>query len=228
MADEPTTRRAAPAAGKSVARELPRRVLSFLRTAGSNAEVRLALATVGYRKEDHDEGIALLARTIAYGATDAEVDALLAAPKVDPRAAEAELHEFVHLHVPRLRAGVHRVSAAEARRIFDRLLPCPRAKAIVHAGLFLARVGATSDARVLAALDARGFDRDARARLARLLDEARSVEAPANDRVAFHRLRRSELAALRAWWLEWSTAARAVVLRRDYRAHLGIGDLDGS
>ncbi len=220
-------RRELPRVGESVANELPRRVLSFLRTAGANAEVRFALAEVGYRKEHHDEGIRLLAAAIAYGATDEEVDALLATPRVDPRAAEASLHEFARSHIARLRAAVRRVSPDEERRIFDGLLPCPRVKAIVHVGVFIARLDATTDARVIDALAARGCGREERARLAKLADEARTPASPSIETEAFHRLRRAQLAALHAWWHEWSAAARSVVVRRDYRAHLGIGDLDG-
>jgi hypothetical protein len=199
-------------------------VLTFLRAVGAHPEIRLALGRVGYRKRDHEEGLALLAAALRFGVDDAALEAELARPRVDPRRAEAALRRAAKACLPRLRAALERHAPERVGELFDHVWPVAPEQVVPAMARFLDRLDRldAADADLLALLARRGFDAEARAQARALVDEAEALGQASAVPLAFHVARERELHALWAWWAEWSAAAQSAVERADHRMLLGI------
>lgn len=200
-------------------RGLPARAAHFLHAAGSHPEIRELLARGGYGAEAHAEGMTLLTRVCAY---------LAAPPRLEHdkrvREAEAELQDWVRVHVPRLRAAVERL-CPDARSVFDEPI-AHDASATLFVSALLERLAARqrrapSDA-IFPLLECRGFAPRERARLAEIATRARAL--PETSAVNDDAVRRPsiDLVALHDWLEDWSTTAKAFIARRDFLIRLGL------
>jgi hypothetical protein len=208
--------------------EVPGRALAFLRAVGTRPGIREALATVGFRREDHEEGWKLLSAACAWGERAAPYQN---ADDGAVREATEAIATWLRVHIPRLRLGLERMHPDQAAYVFDGLERTPRRAALVQMGSLLSKLDALetspdragtreADAAALGILETRGLGRQERARLAALLERAQSFVAKETAEVE---PRGTELVALHRWYVEWLAAARVAVKRGDYLRALGVG-----
>lgn len=196
------------------------RAFQFLHAEGTDAGIRAALLAAGFTPAERAVGWDLLHR-LSNGP---------AAPVGDGPAAEAEVRGAVRTldndgvaFLRRAEAALRRLHPEGAEAVFGGLDALPSVSLRVAAALD--RLG-RADAGMLSTLDARGLDAGVRGRLSALL---RTVEggvalAPAQAPVidAAQVTREADLAALRAWYADWSTTARACIALRGQLIRLGL------
>lgn len=215
---------------RSVLEDTPARVLTFLRGIGTSASIRSAMAAAGYTAADHEEGWKLLFKASGYPPPAATPD--------DNAVADAirEIDAWDEGGFRRARAALHRLHPVQEAFVFENLEPSSGMQALVGVATFLDRLDALEDGAArkatrkadhaaLATLAARGIDGALRKRLRDLLEVAHScppVVKPADDAITEADKRTAQLAALRAWFEDWSETARAVIVRRDQRIRIGL------
>jgi len=206
-------------------RELPARVVVFLRAAGTHPPLRAALEAGGYGACDHAEGLRLLAGACPY--RDGGLDP---ADDTAARRAVAELEWWAKRHLARLRAALERLHP-EAVRIVPEVNGLDGAEAVLAVATLLGRVNELEvrepNGAVLETLRRRGLDCALRRRLGELVEAAKRVERPrvvplvdtepdgAPD---------AEIVALHRWYDDWSATARALVERKDWLIRLGLSE----
>jgi hypothetical protein len=210
-------------------RELPARVVVFLRAAGTHPPLRAALEAGGYGPSEHAEGVRLLAAACPYrdGGLDPADDA-------EAREAVAALERWAKRHLGRLRAALERLHPDV--RIVPEANGLDGANAVLAVATLLGRVREL-DARepngaVMATLTRRGFDGATRERLSALVEVAQRANAPSGvPAVRASALGvetepddapDAEIVALHAWFEDWAATARALVERKDWLIRLGL------
>lgn len=234
---------ATPAAPSAVQTELtvsqetlegtPARVLPFVRTVGTALPVRAELMKRGYTLEEHRLGWRLMAQ--ACGLTDADplelVDVAVRDALAAVDAADEDLFRVV-------RAALRRHHPHLESFVLGGIGASTGTEAVLNVSLLLERLVAlekgpertatrNEDAAALATLASRGITPERRAELAKLVEQAQFVTAPAPQPNAgadaqAAEARQQALVALRAWYEEWSEIARACIKRRDYLQRLGL------
>jgi len=225
-------------------RDLPARVVTFLYAAGTHAPIRAALQTGGYTITDHHEGLRLLTAVCAFRSTGVDP-----AENEVPRRAEAELHDWLRTHPPRLQAALQRLHPDQAALLRDVSSSEPSTAPLVVAQL-LERLDALPNdvpsTSALTTLARRGFDTHERQRLWRLVHIARQALPPQGAADGALGEARQEpgwsmdgaggssasnadgpsqtdnLIALYDWYSDWVATARAFVRRKDWLLRLGL------
>jgi hypothetical protein len=186
----------------------------------------------GYTDADHQEGWSLLHRVsgLTQDAPKADVD-------VAVRDAINELDNWDEDGYRLVRAALTRRHPAQAEFVLNGLGPATGAAAVLSVKNLLDRLDALesssdrqptreADRAALATLEARGLGAAERKRLRGLVQQAETVSPvnpadPAADEAAEKKYL-ADLAALRAWSIEWAEIARLVVKRKDYLIRLGL------
>jgi hypothetical protein len=232
-----TKRRAAelaPPPSEWALRELPARVVVFLRAAGTHPPLRAVLEAGGYGPSEHAEGVRLLAATCPYrdGGLDPADDA-------EARDAVAELERWAKRHLGRLRAALERLHPDV--RIVPDANGLDGANAVLAVATLLGRVreleranevDAQPNRAVIETLTRRGFDGTTRQRLGELVEVAQRADAPSGVsalgasalgvETETDDAPDAEIVALHAWFEDWAATARALVERKDWLIRLGL------
>ncbi len=205
----------------------PPRALAFLSTLSANPALRAQLEPAGYTEADHSEGWSLLEKAQGFGGV---VDAT---PANGATRAKSELEEFVATMIPRARGALlHKHFDQEAFVFAGFDVNQPSDPSIVVA-LFLERLQMLEDGAerkasrkedhaALATLDQRGIGKKVRERVAKLVDEARSLDFTDASPPKAAAQKKEDLVALYLWTSDWMATARTVFTRRDQLARLGI------
>jgi len=211
--------------------QTPLRALPLLRAIGTRRAIRAAMGAFGYTPEDHQEGWALLHASSGYveGQAPDAIDAGV-------RSAIIELDAWDEDGFRVVRAALGRRHPDQAAFVLDGIGPSEGPAAVMGVKRLLDRLDALEksparkatrkeDHAALATLAQRGLDAKERARLAERVATAEGVAAPPEDDT--DREKRAEahveaLAALRAWFDEWSEIAKVAVKRRDHLILMGL------
>jgi hypothetical protein len=194
----------------------------FLRTSATHAAIRAALKQGGFGATEHAEGWALLERACRYRDT-------LDDPKPDEQARVAIqiLSQWARDHFGRFRTTLARFHPT-AVELFPRAHSADPAFIVQSFAKLLKWLDSAEDPErdsIVRTLAGRGLGIDERNRLAKLAEEATCTLTSA---VAVDELRAeeddSDWLALYHWYTDWSSTARALIKRRDYRIFLGIGE----
>lgn len=210
-------------------RELPARVVVFLRAVGTHAPIQGAMRAGGYGARDHEEGARLLAATFPFSA-----QGLDPAEDDPPRAAARELETWLKTHLPRLRAAVERLHP-DSLALFHGLDSLDGPETVLGAAQLVERLAAlradSQDAAVLETLERRGLGAARRRWLARLVRTAQTARVPGNavtvggeEDVLGERGGGADGAMLELyrWYQDWAATARAMVKRRDWLIRMGL------
>jgi hypothetical protein len=219
------------AVSRSTLEGTPARTLELLRGVSKDPTIRATLEGVGYTESAHALGWKLVLDASGYDATGA------APPVVDERARQAiaALDAWDEGAFRRIAAALKRFHPEQAAFLFEGIAPSTDVGAVVSSGKLLERLDAleagsarpascAADRAAIALLATRGFDAAERSRVKELVRVAQtakptSASAPPSTSDATYE---QKLAALRAWYEDWSETARAVVQRRDQRRLLGL------
>jgi hypothetical protein len=231
------------APSRQVLAETPERALRLLAAAGKSLPIRALLRSKGYTDEDHKEGWDLLHRASGFGlgepdeTEDAEVGRAVTA-----------LDAWDEPNFRIIRAALERRHPAQAKFVFDNLVPQVGPGAVLSVKTLLDRLDALersperkatrkADLAALKTLEGRGITRAERERLRELVkiatgdasgagaeegaEGARGVPEPELPVVDSEQHQRA-LVDLHAWYKEWSETARALIKRRDFLVRLGL------
>jgi hypothetical protein len=214
----------------STLEQTPARVLTFLRAAGTSAEIRSLLAARGYSESDHEEGWELLHKVSGHRP--------VAAPSAPPdnaiRNAINTLDAWDEDGYRLVRAALTRRFPEQLRFVLEGLSPARGTGAVLSVKNLLDRLDALEtspdrsgsreqDLAALAALAAKGITREERDRLRALVSTAQGLiapGAPASEPVCPPVLQ--DLQELKAWYAEWAETARVAIKRRDHLIRLGL------
>ncbi len=202
-------------------RQLPARVITFLRVVATHTPIRAALVEGGYRESDHAEGFRLLMQACKFDAVGQD-------PTEDDEARKAEkaLHSWAQTHLARLEVAVKRLHPKSVE-LFKGLQSGEPAASVLAVTTLLARLDQEPSAAVLSTLATRGLSKQKRATLQTWVDQARAVRAPttpvALDQNDAQREGANEsLLELSSWYEDWSVTARAFISRKDWLIRLGL------
>ena len=205
--------------------DTPKRAFTFLRALGKDSRLRSIMKKYAYTQDDHLEGWRLL-----FKASGSESEQIVSESPAATAIRELDAWD---------EAGFHTAHAALARRfpsqaefVFHELAPTQGPAAVLGVKKFLDRLDVLekgdgrsethdADQKAIETLAARGFDAGERARLRTLVEIAQSEPShpPAPSAADSHQ---EDLAALHAWYMEWTEVARAVVSARADRITLGV------
>ncbi len=207
----------------------PTRAAQLLHAITMSLTIRTLLARHGYGPEDHKEGIELLRECVAPedivwpGGFDIAVqDAVVELDAWDEkgfRIVEASLtHKFPE----------------QARFVLSGLEPSEGPSAVTGVKHLLDRLDdlessaerkrtRREDQAALEALAKRGITKEERSRLRALVASASPATDPSAPRSGPHPVdHETRLLALRAWYEEWASMARAALTREDHLSRMGI------
>jgi hypothetical protein len=222
---------------RQVLEETPGRVLSFLRTVGTFVPVAAILASRGYTSADHQEGWALLHQVSGYERPPSPGTQI---KEVSDAIAELDAWDEPNFRI--IEAALLHHYAEQAGFVFRDLAPATGAGAVLTVKTLLDRLDALenspdrvatrdADHAALQHLAKRGYTLEEQKRLRALIKTAERGAEPADlptgpvipgGGAAGDAARRGDLEKLRAWYVEWSETARAVIKRRDYLIRLGL------
>lgn len=211
--------------------QTPARVLTFLRAAGTSAEIRGKLASRGYTDSAHEEGWTLLHKVSGHR----PVAPPAAPPNNEVRDAINTLDDWDEDGFRLIRAALARRFPAQLQFVLEGLAPARGVGAVLVVKNVLDRLDEleTSPAREksrkedLAAIDAvetKGVSREERKRLRGLVALAQSAVTPATTPPTTEVAPplQEDLKELKAWFEEWSETARVTIKRRDHLIRLGL------
>jgi hypothetical protein len=202
----------------------PGQALAFLRGVAVKSEIRQALEAAGYTSAEHALGWKLVLEVSGYNTP-------ITSPSDDARvrSAIAELDGWDEGGFRRIRVALERLHPEQAKVVFEGLEPSSGAEAVVGVSRLLDRLNALeasaneADRAAIATLAGRGIGKDERARLLELVHVAQVGTSGDPLPVSPGEQQRAEtLAALHAWYVDWSETARTVIRRRDFLVMLGV------
>lgn len=219
--------------------EAPQRVTKLLTGIGAVPTIRTLLFQAGMTDADIAEGRKLLLACLAAPADAApQADT---ADAVAQRAAVAELDEWDEPNFARYAAALRRHHPKVGDYVFNKLSASTGVAAVQGVATFLGRLDVLEhhkdpgrqdaktekeDDKAIALLAKRGLDAKERARLDALVKVALGPTSPLPVTPASKQnvgdARKKALSELRGWFDEWSTAARAVVKKKNYLIRLGL------
>jgi hypothetical protein len=218
-----------------VLEEAPGRATKLLHGIASVPVVRTQMYVAGMKPEHLIEGRTLLLSCLATPESlQPEVDTDEARAV---RAAEATLDEWDEPHFARFGATLRRHFPSAHAYVFRDLAASTGSAAIRGVATFLARVQALAegsdparkgsveqDAQAVALLAERGLTPAERARLQGLVELALGPTEVLGvlPRAESPDARRAKLVALKDWYEEWASTARAVVKKRSHLIRLGL------
>ncbi|MEO7330723.1 MAG: hypothetical protein ABI193_19260 [Minicystis sp.] len=218
-----------------VLEETPARATKFLAGIGAVATIRTLLAQAGMTDNDIIEGRDLLFACLAAPRGAAVVVDTDAAK--EQRAALAEIDEWDEPNFARFGAALKRHFNDAGQFVFDDLSASTGVASVQGVVTFLARLTELEqgsnpdrqgkkkeDKKAIELLAKRGLDKKERTRLQELTKVALGPTEALPDLpvVQTPEARREALTALRDWYEEWSTTAKAVVKKKGYRIRLGL------
>jgi hypothetical protein len=212
----------------------PMRAAQLLHAIAMSLTLRTLLARHGYGPSDHREGLDLLCECI--GPEDITWPAQLDVAVQD---AVVEVDAWDETGFRLVEATLWHRFPEQARFVLSGLAPSEGPSAVAGVKHLLDRLDALEsapdrqstrkeDRAALDALAKRGITREERARLRRLVDcagpasERRSPESGPHP--TDHETR---LLALRTWYEEWASVARAAVKREDHLVRMGLAGWRG-
>ncbi len=213
----------------------PLRAAQLLHAIAMSLSVRALLARHGYGPEDHNEGLELLRECI--GSDDVVWPEQLDLAVQD---AVVEVDQWDEVGFRLIEATLGRRYPEQARFVLGGLAPSQGASAVTGVGHLLDRLDALEsdparsasrleDKSALAALAKRGITKEERTRLRALVEKARpATSKPPLVRGVHPTDHETRLIALRAWYDEWATVARAAVTREDQLVRMGLISRPGS
>jgi len=217
----------APTVGRETLDGTPDRALALLRGIGTSAAIRGTLEAAGYSERDHREGWTLL-----HAASGFHAEAVVTQEDTSVRDAIREIDSWDESGFRIVRATLTRRYPDQAASVLRGLSASTGAAAVVGVATLLDRLDELegskdkTDRAALALLGERGIDAAKRKHLRGLVTRAHAApKAPVVDASAVTEALEEHvhaLAALRAWYEEWSEIARATVTRRDYLIRLGL------
>jgi hypothetical protein len=220
-----------------VLEETPERVTRLLNGIGAVATIRTSLHEGGMQDEDIVEGRSLLLACLAAPLGNAAVQDTPEAQA--QRAAAAELDEWDEPNFARYQATLVRHAPDAAEYVFHELSASTGPKATQGVATFLQRINALdhgsdparakskkADKKAVELLAKRGLTKKVRDHLAELVETALGptsvLEEGADPGLEAREARREKLVALKQWYDEWATTARALVKKRVYLIRLGL------
>lgn len=213
----------------------PERATKLLGGIGAVATIRTLLAQAGMSDQDITEGRDLLFGCLAAPRAPTVIVDTDAAK--EQRAAVAELDEWDEPNFARFGATLKRHFPDAGEFLFDGLSASTGVAAVKGVFTFLARLDELDngsnparqdkkkeDKKAIDLLAKRGLDKKERARLRELTKVALGPtdvlpDAPVSPTPE---ARHDALVALRDWYEEWATTAKAVVKKKGYRIRLGL------
>jgi hypothetical protein len=210
----------------------PQKAAQLLHAITMSLTLRTLLGRHGYGSEDHREGLELLRECVG---PDDVVWPEQFAPSVQDAVIEIDAWDEKGFRV--VEATLWHRFPEQARFVLSGLAPSEGPTAVIGVRHLLDRLDALDsgparertrkeDRAALAALAKRGITADERRRLRVLVDAA----GPANEKAAPQRSpdptdHETRLMALRAWYDEWATIAKAAVSRGDHLTRMGLAGL---
>ena len=201
----------------------PERALPFLRSFATNKDVRHAMVAAGYGDADQAEGWRLVLAATGYAQTTPVVSDDVAA-----RQAIVELDAWDEPGYQRIHAALERLHPEQDAFVFNGLEAGHGPSAVLGVARMLDRLdqleqGSEADQAAIATLTKRGITPALRQQLRQLVTTAQAATAldPA-DPGASDAAQQQALAALYAWYRDWSATARAVIKRRDLLILMGL------
>ena len=207
----------------------PVRALAFLRAVGTDPKIHTALAGAGFTDKDVERGWALV--RAVFGAGKPTTPAVL-----NPVATAMEqLEAWNGPGFLRARAALRHLHPEQESFVFEGLAVGHGAEAVLSVATFLDRCAQLesgkdrkgthkADLAALQTLEKRGVTKSERKRLGEMVSIVETQAAPLPEaEPAPVATRDAEIMQLRAWLLDWSDTARAVIKRRDQLIRLGIG-----
>ncbi len=224
---------------RQVLDEAPTRAVRMLKTLGTHLHIRAILASRGYTHDDHHEGWRLLHEASGFNPLATGPVVTLTAPLDESvRAALIEIDATDEPLLRILRASLSRRFPAQAAFVLDGVEATQGAGSVIGVATILARLDALAsdparkktradDRKALDLVAQRGYGPERINDLRALLKKAQSSpdvlpSADAITSAGADPTRAVALAALHAWWKEWSEIARAVIRRRDHLILLGL------
>ena len=214
----------------------PERATRLLTGIGAVATVRTLLFQAGMTNDAITEGRTLLLACLAKPQDPGqELDTESARAQ---RASTAELDEWDEPNFARIAATLRRHFPGAGEYVFRDLSASSGPAAVAGVATLLQRLDALEsgsdagraatkkeDKKAVELLATRRFDKAERARLAKLVESALGPTAPLDETSdSAGTERRAALTALRGWFEEWSTAARAVVKKKSHLIRLGLAN----
>ncbi len=209
----------------------PGRALDFLKGVGKSPVVYALLAQAGYTEEEHARGWKLLLQ--ATGAPGANGAPPANAPTAAAQAT-MELDAWDEGGMARIDAALESRFPEQHAFVFaDGLGPSTGAQAVIGVDLLLTRIATLeggkgraksshkADRAALDLLEARGITKHERTRLAALVLQAQTVEAP-EPTPDLDTPRREALLSLLGWYRDWAKTAKAVLAKRAHLITLGL------
>ncbi|NUP14280.1 MAG: hypothetical protein HOW73_50250 [Polyangiaceae bacterium] len=210
---------------------IPDRTHAFLRTVGTEPEVRALLQGCGYDQAEHEVGWGRLREVSGMG------PAVTWISDEASRLAITELDESDEKIFRIATASLQRFPA-QAEYVLEGIGPVKGAGAVINMEVLLDRIDAMAtgngrdpatrdqDQAAVALLAKRGINEAARARFRALITTAKQanpVSPLPTNREERERDRVAKLMHLREWYAEWAEIAKAVVTRRDHLIRMGLG-----
>ncbi len=206
------------------------RALALLAAAGGVEGIRRALAARGYTEVTHREGWTALHGASGYNPGSA---GFVAVEPDEVTEARRAVDIWDDVNFPIAEASLkHRHPEAHAKVFGDGLSPGNGAESVVRVEEFLNRLDTLTktDPAALRTLATRGITPDERTRVRALVKSAtafRPVDPQADAASATSRAkviseRDDALRVLRAWYEEWSTIAKQVIVRKDWLILMGL------
>jgi len=210
--------------------EAPERAFSFLRAAGTSADVRAVLEANGYTQADHEEGWSLLLKASCKESVTTAVATNVAAEAI------RMLDEWDEPGFHKAHAALMRKFPAQAAFLFQDLAPTQGPSAMLGVARFLDRLDALEksedrkdtrdeDKHALEVLAVRGITTDERLRLRKLIEATQTqpvIPMSAKKAEEIETKHMADLLDLYAWYSEWTEVAHAVVDSRGHRIALGV------
>jgi hypothetical protein len=222
-------------ASDKVLAETPGRALKFLGAVSRHRVIRAILAMRGYTQAVHERGFAL---TLAAAGFRKPVQLVPDTPEASAALAKVDAWDEPNFRIASVALAVD--FPEQHAFVFQDLTAQVGAASIGSVTTFLDRLDELEtgkdrkatrkvDHAALAKLAERGIPPEERARVRDLLALAKSAPADdgfelvaADDAQAVPPEQRAAQVALRAWYVEWSEIAKAVIKRRDHLILLGL------
>ncbi len=206
----------------STLEETPSRALEFLRGIGSTPVIMKLMSGAGYSAEVHAEGIRLLGNVVSF---IEQRQAFSVVTSATHKGATAELETWCKTVYRRLEAATTRFYPDVASSLFANLAISDEMDASLLASIFLDRLSEQKVPKgVLKLFAERNFGPEEMHHLKKLVGVAQAP-APQTEEATSTKPKETRLqmlAELRAWYDDWSAAARTIVTRRDHQIRIGI------
>jgi hypothetical protein len=204
-----------------------RRAIAFLSGVGGDAAIRSALAKAGWTDAEDDRGWSLLRAAVSSPVS-------LPVSQMPSAVALEELALWAGPGFARVRAALLHMHPEQGAFVLNGIPSAsPGDRAVLFVGTFLERCtelerskerAATrkEDRQAIATLEARGITKALRDHLRALVEAVEKPTTPVTP-TDHEEQKRARIMGLRAWLIDWTETARAVLPQRSQLLRLGIG-----